>query len=76
MSTNSKEIDDLTYEEAFTELQKIVEILGSDAKPLDETMKLFERGQSLLKRCSFLLDNAEMKIQQLNGEKLEDIEIQ
>jgi exodeoxyribonuclease VII small subunit len=64
----------LSYEEAFAELVKLVEALESEAHPLDETMRLYERGQALSQRCAVLLDNAELKIQQLNGENLVDLE--
>lgn len=70
------DVDKLTYEEAFSELEAIVEALESDEHPLDETMVLFERGQALTHRCSTLLDKAELKIQQLSGETLVDLEIE
>ena len=67
-----KPIDALTYEEAFAELEKIVAALESGERPLDESMALFERGQALTKRCSELLDKAELKVQVLVGESLTD----
>jgi exodeoxyribonuclease VII small subunit len=78
MSKNSdpKEIDKLSYEEAFTELVALVEALESDIQPLDETMRLYERGQALSQRCSYLLDNAALKVKQLNGENLVDLEME
>jgi exodeoxyribonuclease VII small subunit len=78
MSKNSepKDVEKLTYEEAFAELIALVEALESDEHPLDETMRLFERGQTLSRRCTVLLDNAELKVQQVNGENLVDVEIE
>lgn len=78
MSKNSEpnDVEKLTYEEAFAELIALVEALESDEHPLDETMRLFERGQALSHRCTVLLDNAELKVQQLNGENLVDVEIE
>ncbi len=70
----SKPIDDLGYEEAFAELEKIVEALESGDRPLEESMKLFERGQALTKRCAVLLDKAEMKVKELVDEELTDFE--
>jgi exodeoxyribonuclease VII small subunit len=69
------DVDKLTYEEAFSELEALVEALESDEHPLDETMVLFERGQALTHHCGTLLDKAELKIQQLSGETLVDLEI-
>lgn len=67
-----KPIETLTYEEAFAELEKIVAALESGERPLEESMTLFERGQALTKRCAELLDKAELKVQTLVGESLED----
>ncbi len=62
----------LTYEQAFTELEAIVAILESDKRTLQETLSLFERGQELSRYCAGLLDQAELKVQQLSGETLTD----
>lgn len=65
-----KPIEKLKYEQAFAELETIVEALESGERPLDESMSLFGRGQALVKRCADLLDQAELKVQQLSGEAL------
>jgi exodeoxyribonuclease VII small subunit len=69
-----KPIENLNYEEAFAELEKIVAMLESGEKPLEESMRLFERGQALSKRCADLLDKAELKVKELAGEELTDFE--
>ena len=68
------DVDQLTYEEAFSELLALVEALESDEHPLDETMILFERGQALAHRCTTLLNSAELKVQQLSGDNLVDLD--
>ncbi len=65
-----KSIDDLSYEEALTELQGIVEALEGEQSPLEDAMNLFERGQALVTRCSALLEAAQLKVQQLAGDSL------
>ena len=40
-------IEQLTYEQAFAELETIVAALEQDKSSLDETLALFERGQVL-----------------------------
>lgn len=65
VSGNDISVDELTYEQAFQELQNMIAELESGEKPLEETLALFERGQALYKRCTGLLDKAELKIQQL-----------
>jgi exodeoxyribonuclease VII small subunit len=68
-------IEELTYEQAFAELESIVAALESEERTLDEALAHFERGQALAKHCSTLLENAELKIQQLVGEELFDFEV-
>jgi len=63
-------IENMSYEQAFAELEAIVAALESDQRPLDEAIALFERGQALTQRCTSLLDQAELKVRLLNGESL------
>ena len=65
-------VETLTYEQAFAELESIVAILESDQRSLEETLALFERGQGLARYCAGLLDQAELKVQQLSGGALTD----
>lgn len=58
-------IDELSYEQAFEELQQIVAELEEEMHDLDKAVRLFERGQTLAKHCAELLDKAELKVQQL-----------
>ncbi|MBL8100404.1 MAG: exodeoxyribonuclease VII small subunit [Anaerolineales bacterium] len=68
--STQKPIEELTYEEALAELEQIVEALESEQNPLDEAMKLFERGQELVKKCGAVLESAQLKIQKLAGDSL------
>jgi len=72
--SKQKDIDDLTYEEAFGELEALVATLEGDSRPLDEAMQLYERGQALAKRCAQLLEGAELRVRQLAGETEVDFE--
>ncbi|HNB51452.1 MAG TPA: exodeoxyribonuclease VII small subunit [Anaerolineales bacterium] len=58
-------LDSLSYEQAFAELQAIVARLESDDQPLEQSITLFERGQQLAQHCATLLDQAELRVQQL-----------
>jgi len=73
-STTQKFIEDLTYEEALAELESIVEVLETSQNPLDEAMKLFERGQALIKKCGAELESAQLKIQKIVGDSLVNFE--
>ena len=63
--SKSAEIDSMNYEQAFEELQKLIEALESGEKPLDETLELYERGQALYQHCQKLLEEAELKVEAL-----------
>lgn len=65
-------IDQLTYEQAFTELEAIVTALESDQRSLEEALALFERGQALVSYCAGMLDQADLKVQQLSAGNLTD----
>ena len=69
-----KNVEDLTYEEALAELEEIVSALEDEQSPLEDTIKLFERGQALASRCGVLLEAAELKVKQVVGEDVVDFE--
>ena len=71
---NEIPIDQLTYEQAFSELNVIVSALEGDELSLEAAMSLFERGQKLVQHCNGLLEKAELRVQQLSGEDLVDFE--
>ncbi len=73
-SQNDSAIDSLDYEEALNQLQEIINSLEIGEQTLDQSLALFERGQALARRCSYLLDQAELKIKMLSGEDLADFE--
>lgn len=62
-----KPVEELTYEEALTELEEIVSALEGGQNQLEESIKLFERGQQLAAHCGVLLEAAELKVKQVAG---------
>jgi exodeoxyribonuclease VII small subunit len=67
-------VKDLTYEQALAELENIVASLESGKLQLDETMQLYERGQALIRHCVELLDKAELRLKQLAGDNLVNLD--
>ncbi|UCC86736.1 MAG: exodeoxyribonuclease VII small subunit [Anaerolineales bacterium] len=59
------EIDNLSFEEAFTELEELVQQLEAGDLTLDQAMALFERGMALATQCNVQLDASELRVQQL-----------
>jgi exodeoxyribonuclease VII small subunit len=68
--STQKPVEELSYEEALAELEGIVEALEGEQSPLEDSMKLFERGQALAAHCSALLEFAQLKVQKLVGDSV------
>ena len=63
------EIAKLSYEQARDSLAKVVQDLEAGSVTLEESMKLWERGEALAKHCQELLAGARAKIDKtLKGE--------
>jgi exodeoxyribonuclease VII small subunit len=60
-------LDNLSFEEAYAQLETIVQRLESSNLPLDESLALFEQGQLLAGHCQKMLDGAELRVTQLMG---------
>jgi exodeoxyribonuclease VII small subunit len=67
-------IEKLTYEQALNELEGIIQDLESDEHTLEQTLAMFERGQALARHCAKLLEEAELKVQELSGDTLVDFD--
>lgn len=57
-----EELRNLSYEAAYQELEALVARMESGDLPLEESVKLYERGQRLSAHCQALLEQAELKI--------------
>jgi exodeoxyribonuclease VII small subunit len=55
----------MPFEAALAELERIVDQLEKGAVSLDDSISLYERGETLKKRCDELLKNAEMRIEKI-----------
>ena len=53
----------VSYEKAREELTKVVEELEAGSATLEESLKLWERGEELAKICQDLLDGVKAKIE-------------
>jgi exodeoxyribonuclease VII small subunit len=58
-------VNELTYEQAYAELEGIVTLLEQEQTELEATIAWFERGQMLSKHCQDLLDKAELRVRTL-----------
>jgi exodeoxyribonuclease VII small subunit len=53
------------FEESLQRLEAIVKTLEEGELPLEETLRLFEEGQALLKSCGEQLGRVELRVQEL-----------
>ncbi|HBR02851.1 MAG TPA: exodeoxyribonuclease VII small subunit [Ruminiclostridium sp.] len=53
---------DMPYEQAATELESVVGLLESGEMTLEESIRMFERGVSLVRLCNKKLDDIEKRI--------------
>lgn len=57
-----------TFEDAYRELSEIVAQLEHGDLPLEQMLELHTRGQHLVSMCSTMLEQAELKVRQLDEE--------
>jgi len=62
---NFKPLEELSYEEALQELEELAQTLESGENDLKKTLLYFERGQDLASYCISLLDEAELKVEEV-----------
>jgi exodeoxyribonuclease VII small subunit len=61
-------INTMDFETAFNALQENVKQLENEELPLEKALQLYERGQLLAKRCAALLEESDLRLQQLSPE--------
>ena len=66
------DIKKLGYEAAFQQLEDLVAQLESGENSLEETVALYERGRQLCAHCQSLLENAQLRVRQVDDEALRD----
>jgi len=56
-------VDEMSFEDALRELEQIVARLESGDVPLDDSIRLYERGSRLRQHCAARLDSAQARIE-------------
>jgi len=70
------EQESLTFEEAFAELESVVDKLEGGDLNLEDALALFERGMFLARYCEKRLDQAELRVSQLITDESGKVAIQ
>lgn len=62
---DNNDITTMSFEQALDALEKIVEKLERGDVALEESIRFYERGEALKKRCDALLKAAENKVEKI-----------
>jgi exodeoxyribonuclease VII small subunit len=63
--TAHADVKKLSFERAIEELESIVKRLEDGKVPLEESVAIYERGESLKRRCEELLRQAEARVDKI-----------
>lgn len=63
--TQPADIDTLSFEQALAELEQIVARLESGQAPLEDSIRLYERGAALKAHCERRLDQARLRVEKI-----------
>ena len=69
MSETVKPVDQMSFEEAMAELERVVGQLERGDVPLEQSIKLYERGAALKGRCEEKLKEAEEKVELIRAQE-------
>ena len=61
----NNDVAKLSFERAIEELELIVKRLEDGKVPLEESVAIYERGETLKRRCEELLRQAEARVQKI-----------
>lgn len=67
MTKRTAQPDKLGFEDAIEQLEALIEQIESGEIGLEESLKRYEQGSALIKRCQAILDQAQMKIAELTA---------
>jgi exodeoxyribonuclease VII small subunit len=74
MNLLDKKIKNLTFEEAFERLNRVVDLIDDGNISLDDSIKYYEIGILLKDQCEQKLKDAELKIKKVVENKIEKID--
>lgn len=64
--TTDKEVTEESFEQCLKRLEKIVDTLETGSVSLEDSIKMYEEGVELSKKCLAKLETAEIKIKKLS----------
>ncbi len=67
MAKRTPNPDKLSFEDALAQLEALIDQIESGEIGLEESLKRYEHGAALIKRCKTVLDGAQQKIAELSA---------
>ena len=64
-TVNNDDIAAMSFEQALAALERIVDDLERGDVPLDQSIRIYERGEALKAHCEALLKAAEAKVEKI-----------
>ena len=61
-AAGNQDVTEMSYEAARAELIETVQALENAGAPLEDTLKLWDRGEALASRCQSILDSASAQL--------------
>jgi exodeoxyribonuclease VII small subunit len=71
MADGRSPVEGMSFEEAYAELQQVVQELEIGQSTLEDSLAMFERGKSLAQHCQGLLERAELRVRHLEDPSAE-----
>ena len=65
LNGDDKDIKAMSFEQALSVLERIVDDLEKGDVPLDQSIRIYERGEALKAHCEKLLKSAEDKVEKI-----------
>ncbi|MCL4253242.1 MAG: exodeoxyribonuclease VII small subunit [Anaerolineae bacterium] len=62
------DINGLSFEDAFAELERVVNELEGGKLSLEESVRLFERGRKLSSYCQTILEKATLRVSEITDD--------
>ncbi|MDO4917193.1 MAG: exodeoxyribonuclease VII small subunit [Rothia sp. (in: high G+C Gram-positive bacteria)] len=70
--TQGAPVEELSYEQARSELMQVVAQMESGSSNLEQTIALWERGEKLAARCEAWLDGARTRLNAAKAERVSE----
>ena len=64
-----KQVEEMSFEEAMSALEEVVSALEKGEVPLEESIKLYEKGAALRAHCAAKLKDAEEKVEKIRAQE-------